>query len=203
MQDAFDFYWDFPGRPSRPDRIFYALFPDAETAVKAEEFGRLFRKTHRLIGSPLLTERLHISLQHIADYRRVRSKFLYAAQRAGNRIAIPPFEVSLSAIETFHEGRPNWHPLVLRAEGQLLSDLQRQLGLAMTENGLKLQTSGAFLPHMTLSYGPGMVRLRAIEPIRFVVKEFCLVHNERWLGRLGTYHLLERWPLMASANFTG
>ena len=201
MQGAFDFYRDLPGRPKHPERMFFALFPDGEPAVLAERCGQLFRSQHGPPGQPLLTERLHISLQMVGDYKRLRGKFLFAARQAAQAIVMRPFEVTLSGISTFDETRPDWHPLVLLAEGHALRDLQRRLGVAM--NGIGLNPADDFTPHMTLSYGPNTIRPREIEPIRFVVREFCLVHNERWLGRLGTYHLLERWPLMASANFTG
>jgi 2'-5' RNA ligase len=45
---------------------------------------------------------------------------------------------------------------------------------------------------MTLYYGPQPVPLQAIEPIRFVVREFVLIHSERGLTR---YNLLDGWSL--------
>ncbi|MDH7794939.1 MULTISPECIES: 2'-5' RNA ligase family protein [unclassified Beijerinckia] len=197
MQYEFDFDERALPRPKWPERIFFALFPDAETAVRAERFGQVFRREHRLAGQPLLTERLHISLHLIGDYKRVRGKFIYAARRAGDAVAMKPFEVTLSGVSTFASGRPNRYPLVLLGESEALRDLHRRLGVAIDSNGLR--AADQFAPHMTLSYGPDTIRPREIEPIRFVVWEFCLIHNERWLGELGTYHLLERWPLVLPA----
>lgn len=195
MQGVMDFYRDLAGRPGHPERLFYALFPDLVTAAQVERFGQLFRHEHQMAGRPLLMDRLHISLHLIGNYKRLRGKHLYAAQRAAGVIAMQPFEVTLSGIATFDDTRPNWHPLVLRAEGGALHDLQRRLGAAMNQFGLPVEAEKAFLPHMTLSYGPNTIRPREIEPIRFWVKDFFLVHNERYLERLGTYHLLEHWPL--------
>jgi 2'-5' RNA ligase len=79
---------------------------------------------------------------------------------------------------------------VLRAEGTALFDLHALLGAAMREWGLK--AADEFVPHMTLLYGPNAVPLQAIEPIRFVAREFVLIHSELGLTR---YTVLGRWPL--------
>lgn len=66
----------------------------------------------------------------------------------------------------------------------------------MRGNGLP--ANDAFRPHLTLSYGRDTILPRAITSICLSFKDFCLIHNERHRGQLGTYHVLGRWPLQAS-----
>jgi hypothetical protein len=63
MQDVFEFYRDVPVRPKRPERLFFGLFPDAETSIRVGRFGKRFICEHGLEGKGLKTERLHVSLQ--------------------------------------------------------------------------------------------------------------------------------------------
>ena len=93
-------------------------------------------------------------------------------------------------------GRPR-KPLVLLAEGDALSELHNILSVAMKKNGLRAAEHFSRPPHMTLSYGRGTIPVQAIEPICFVVNEFVLIHSELWLTR---YHVLDRWPLHATAG---
>ena len=47
-------------------------------------------------------------------------------------------------------------------------------------------------PHMTLFYSPASVRPAEIEPIRFRVERFFLIHSERGLTK---YNVLGCWSL--------
>jgi 2'-5' RNA ligase len=194
MQGTFDFYRDPPVRPMKPERLFFAVLPDPTTSGQMKAFGEHFANDNRLSGTPLKSERLHISLHHVGDYRRLKSKFLYPAQRAGMAISQRRFKVAFRFIESFPPppvaSRAGRRPLVLRAEGTALFDLHARLGAAMREWGLK--AADWFVPHTTLLYGPNAVPLQAIEPIRFVAREFVLIHSELGLTR---YTVLGRWPL--------
>jgi RNA 2',3'-cyclic 3'-phosphodiesterase len=197
MQGVFDFYRDFPRRPARPERLFYALFLDAETSVRVTRFRQRFLYENDLKGSPLKTARLHVSLHHIGDYKRLRTKFVYAAVLTATTVAMPPFEVTFRAIKSFEEGPPIYsrqrgRPLVLLGEGDALFKLHSALGGVMEKNGLR--TEASFTPHMTLSYEPKVIAEQAIAPIRMTVNEFVLVHSELWLTK---YNVLDRWPLAA------
>lgn len=197
MQSAFDFYRDTPERPKLPERLFYGVFPDAEAAARMAWRGGHFLREHHLEGTLLRTPRFHLSLHHAGDYKRLRGSRLYPAQLAGAAVSVPVFEVTLQAIgspENPVRAESGPHPLVLFAEGEGLFDLYQQLGAAMNRVGLKAaQDRAQFRPHVTLSYGPRPLPLQAIEPIRFTVREFVLVHSK--LG-LTQYEMLERWPLV-------
>src|SRR4051812_41091968 len=91
MQSVFEFYRALPARPDRPERLFFALRPDPETALRVDQFRRQFLDHNHWKGMPLKTERLHISLHHVGDYRRLKTQFLYAARQAAAAVSMRPF----------------------------------------------------------------------------------------------------------------
>jgi 2'-5' RNA ligase len=187
-----------PLRPKRPERLFFGLFPDTETSVRVGQFTRRFLSENQWKGRPLETERLHVSLHHVGDYERLRTKFIYAARQAGEAISMRPFEVTFRFIKSFEgapqiDGRARRRPLVLLGEGDALLELHKILGAAMRKNGLR--AAEHFTPHMTLSFGPKPMPMQAIEPLRFVTNEFALIHSKRGLTQ---YDLVDRWSLHAA-----
>lgn len=195
MQGVFEFYRDLPPRPKRPERLFFALLPDSDTLRRVERFRQEFIGCRRLDTARIRADRLHLSLHHVGDYKRLRSKLIYASSQAGNVVSMPPFEITFRFVKSFEGApaaghRPRRRPLVLIGEGEALFEFHRLLGAALEKNGLR--ASARFTPHMTLSYGPKAVPAQAIEPIGFVVNQFALVHSRLWLSR---YEVLQRWLL--------
>lgn len=195
MQGVFDFYVDLPARPKRPERLFFGLLPDPETARRVETLAERYNRTRRLAGKRVDRERLHVSLHHVGDFKRLETRYIHAARRAARAVSMPRFEMTFRRLASFEgapsgDGRQRGRPLVLLAEGEALSALHKRLGSAMRESGLR--AAEEFAPHMTLFYGAGAVPVEAIEPIRVAVGEFVLIHSERGLGR---YNLIDRWPL--------
>jgi 2'-5' RNA ligase len=195
MQGAFEFYEDLPARPKRPERLFFGVFPDTETSIRVGRFGEQFIRERCLKGRPLRAERLHVSLHHVGDYKRLQTKFLYAAKQAGTAVSMRRFEVTFRFIESFEgppptDARPYRRPLVLLGESDALLELHRVLGAAMERSGLRAAED--FTPHMTMFYGAKPIARQAIEPFRFVVREFALIHSELWRTR---YNVIGRWPL--------
>ncbi|WP_260900031.1 2'-5' RNA ligase family protein [Chelativorans salis] len=171
------------------------MFPDTDTAVCARRFAERFVREHHLEGRLLQPPRFHVSLQHVGDYGYLRTKFVYAARQAGKAVSVHPFEVAFHFIKSFEgapssSGRPRRRPLVLLGEGDALSELHKSLGTAMEKTGLR--AARLFTPHMTLLYGPKLVPMQAIEPIRFMARKFALIHSERGLTR---YNVVDCWPL--------
>jgi 2'-5' RNA ligase len=195
VQGAFDFYRDAPVRSKRPERLFFGLFPDAETSIHVGRLRQRFVHDHHMAGTWLKTERLHVSLHHVGDYKRLRTRVLYAARQAGDAISMRSFKVTFRFIGSLEaapplDGRPRGRPLVLLAEGDALVELHQILGAAMKINGLR--AGERFTPHMTLFYGQKSIPVQAIEPICFVAKEFALIHSRLWLTQ---YDRVDRWPL--------
>ncbi len=79
----------------------------------------------------LKSERLHVSLHHIGDFGRLKSKFVHAARQAGNAVSQQPFEVTFRFIESFSPppivGRIRRRPLVLRGKRRALFELHSTL----------------------------------------------------------------------------
>lgn len=195
MQGGFEFYRELPVRPRRPERLFFCLFPDAATSIRVKQFAGRFICENRLTGTQLKTKRLHVSLHYVGDYRRLRTKFTYAARQAGAAVSMRPFEVTFPFIKSFERTAlkndiPCRRPLVLLGGGDALLELHELLGAAMEKNGLKAAKS--LTPHMTLLYGSKPIPAQAIEPISFAVNEFALVHSELWLTQ---HNIIGRWSL--------
>jgi len=190
-QGTFPFIGPSPRRPERPERLIFMLLPDPETSDYIDSLGSRLIREIGLQCRQLLKERLHMSLHHVGDYKRLRSAIIYAASLAAQAVFAAPFEVTLRSIMSFAPApRKKERPLVLLGESDGLLHLHQALADALRKNGLR--ASDDLTPHITLSYAPQGVPLRPIEPIRFVAKEFALVHSMRGLTK---YNVLERWPL--------
>lgn len=188
----------FPGfelpPPSRPiDRLFLGAFPDLDAAKRAANLSRSLRTELNLRGRPLPPERLHITLHHIGDYAGLPPRVVAAICDAAATVGMGPFEVEFDRVASF-SGRPGNRPLVLRGSDGLaeLMKFQRGLGAAITRARVGRPVASQFTPHMTLLYDDIQVEDRAVEPIRWTVNEFILVHS--LLGQ--TRHVpLARWSL--------
>lgn len=195
MQHVFDFYGARGRRPKNPERLFFCVMPDDEASGEVMQLGDRLFVQHRLGGSRLRQDRLHMSLHPVGDYPRLPTKVIYAASRAARAVLMAPFEIRLRAVQSFEPAphKRSRRPLVLLGEGgDALPTLFRTLGTAMLQNGLNAAAS--FTPHMTLSYGPQPVPMQPIEPIRFQATDFVLIHSRLGLTR---YEVIDRWPLAA------
>jgi RNA 2',3'-cyclic 3'-phosphodiesterase len=100
MHGAFDFYRSLP---ARPERLFFGLVPDGETSVRVARFGERFIRDHRLEGTRLKRVCLHVSLHHVGDYRRLRTRFVYAATQAAQGVAMRRFEMTFRFVRSSTE----------------------------------------------------------------------------------------------------
>ncbi|HEX4765702.1 MAG TPA: 2'-5' RNA ligase family protein [Lichenihabitans sp.] len=172
--------------------MFFGLLLDTAAANRVELFRKQFLYKNHLEEKPIKADRLHVSLHHIGDYERLRSKFIYAARQAGQAVSMRPFATTFRFIASF-EGAPavggrRKRPLVLLGESDALLEFHKTLGAAMRKCGLPAAES--FTPHMTLSYGQTPISLQAIAPIRCSFSEFVLIHSEVGLGH---YNMVDRW----------
>jgi 2'-5' RNA ligase len=194
LQGVFEFCPAVRTRPERPERLFFGLLPDRDTAGRIARFINRFIRNRRLEGTRIKAECLHVSLHHVGGFRRLRGNTLFAARQAGNAVAVRPFEMTFRFMRTYDaprlaEGRART-PLVLLGAADPLASPHKSLGAAMRQNGLK--PSSHFAPHMTLLYGTQAIPLQAIEPIRTEVDQFALIHSELGHAR---YNIVDRWPL--------
>lgn len=178
--------------PPITDRLFFAIFPDPAIAAVIARQADGLRTALGLGGRPLAPERFHITLHHLGDHAGVRRDIVAMAGEAAEAIRTAPFEVVFDRAASFHNRGNN--PFVLQGGDGLeaLRAFQRELGLAMARAGLGKWIDKTFTPHVTMLYDKGLALEQAIEPIRWTVDGFTLVHSR--LGR--TEHIaLGQWAL--------
>jgi 2'-5' RNA ligase len=195
MDGAFEFLRDLPRRPKRPERLFFGVLVDSPTGVRLDECRDQFVRDNDLKGARLRTERLHTSVHHVGDYKRLLPRFVYAGRQAGQAVSMSSFEMTFRLVTSFEsmprrDGRPPRWPVVLLGEGDGLFELHKILGAAMARYGLKIAEH--FVPHVTLFYASRPISPPPIKPIRFLVDEFVLIHSELGLTR---YNIVDRWRL--------
>lgn len=185
----------FDSAPQPTDRLFFALFPDADTAAHIARFAQRVRGEHGLKGRPLAAARLHITLHHLGDYIGLPHRIVAAAGEAAATVAMPPFDVAFDRAASFCR-QPRSRPFVLHAGDGVaaLTALHLALSTAMNNPGLGRPAASQYAPHLTLLYDDLCIVEHAIEKISWTAREFVLVHS--LLGR--TRHVqLARWPLHA------
>lgn len=189
LQPTFDFIEPLdPRRPKLPERVFTCT----DAGMAAAEVVRQregIKRDNAIVTKGILPERLHISLCGLGDHVRIPSRIPFAAMRAAERIVLSPFEVVLYRAVTFPGFRDD-RPTVLLAESRELRELGDLLFGHLRREGLRAGELRE--PHMTLFYSPRLIRPVDIEPIRFRVDRFYLIHSERGLTR---YNVLGCWPL--------
>jgi len=175
------------------DRLFLAVFPDAETAARIAALAQSLRSELGLQGKPLRADRLHVTLHHLGDHAGLRQDIVANATNAAARMASSAFEVVFDRAGSF-AGRQRNQPCVLRGDQGLVSlaAMQRELGERMNLAGLSRWVGKTFTPHVTLLYDDRSVAVQPIEPIDWKVREFVLVHS--LVGRT-EHRILGRWPL--------
>lgn len=176
------------------DRLFFALFPDPDTAGQIAELAAQLRGRHGLTGRPLSPERFHITLTHLGDYEGLPADLVAKARQAGDRVTAPAFRPHFDRAGSF-SGRSGNRPFVLQSsESETpVTAFQRILAQAMMGTGLG-RKAGPYSPHVTLLYDDAMIATHPVEPVAWTAGEFVLVHS--LLGQ--TKHvILDRWPLEA------
>lgn len=180
---------DLPGLTKKHSwPLYFCIRPDAETAERMLRVQGSILSDLAGTWSPTRRERLHLSLLLVEIALRIRPAARYGAVMAARRVAMSPFEVCCREAVSFAPLRRDGDsPLVLRAESPAIAELHRQLRLAMSRPGCTIPTEIA--PHVTLARGAQRLPSRAIEPIRFTVRDFALV----WSAE--AYQVVEIFPL--------
>ena len=165
--------------------LFFAAVPDLDTAAKIHRLAGILRRAHRFEGALIVPGCLHVSLLSLGGWseQSVRS-----ACEAVADVKMIPFEVSFDHTASFG-GRPGNRPLVLLADdtSDRLKSLGQRLGAAIAEKRMGRRAVRDFTPHVTLLYGERAIGEYPVEPIRWTVNEFVLIHSLR-----GHAHLA-RW----------
>ena len=168
------------------DRLFFAVFPDAETVETICSARRHLCERAGLSGTEVAPEQLHVTLWRVGDYVVAPTlEDIDAIVRQASTVEMPPFRLSFASAKSYGRGA-----LVLcggRGSADLES-LSTRLRDALTSPGTERRR--AFLPHMTLMRSETILPERRIKAIGWTVREIVLVHSllggatHRPVGRL-------------------
>jgi RNA 2',3'-cyclic 3'-phosphodiesterase len=174
----------------RTDGLFLGLFPDPETAARLSANAQQLCIRHRLSARLLAPQRMHISLLGFGRYSSLPPQLVATIGEAAATIIARPFDVVFDRAMSFL-GEPR--PLVLcGGEGvKELMTFRGLLGSAVQKSGLG-RVRSQYTPHVTLLYHDRGIEEHAIEPVRWTVREFVLVHS--LLGQ-SRYIPCGRWQL--------
>lgn len=177
------------------DRVFFAVFADTDAASRIHWLTEELRRNLGLKGVPQSAERLHVTLFFIGDFLRgLPQARIRAAITVAASVASPVFEVGFDRVGSF-AGRAGRNPLVLQGGDELapLRAFREVLKSTLAHAGFR--DDSPYTPHATLLYDSHFVEEQRIEPIRWVVSEFALVHS---LVGASTYRMLARWRLASA-----
>jgi 2'-5' RNA ligase len=174
---------------------FFALYPDAgELPVIVERQLKLCRE---LAPSGGVTARpawmLHLSVALCGTPRRLRYSMEESLHRAQGAFHFPAFDVVLDSTACFGSDGTALAAVADSRTTARVHDLRRALADAQRPFGLVGERS-ATVPHLALGYGKrSLDRKKSIPPLRFRVREVCLV-----ISTGQSEHLcVARWPLAA------
>jgi 2'-5' RNA ligase len=188
--------------PTPTDGLFFAVFPDTQTAAGIVKRAQQLCGAARTRGKPLAAGRLHATLLHLGNFAGgLPAEKVDTAIRAAAAIRMAPFTVEFDAVDSFGK-KPRPGPMVLTGgEGVVgLHALHDALGHALQDPGFgagSVSSARSYEPHVTLAYGMPWTDRRPVEPVCWNVREFALIHS--LLGR--TRHIvLARWPLTGEVS---
>ena len=182
--------------PAPTERLFFAVRPDARTALRIEALAQALCREHGLRGKSLGPERFHVTLHLIGDFPGgVPADVLASALDAARPVAeqASPFHVSLDTVASFTRKRRNMPLVLLGHDGvEWLSALQRDLLGALVAAGMVDRPEPHFVPHLTLLYDDTPLSPRPVDAIPWRAHELLLVRS--LLGR-SRHEVLAHLPL--------
>lgn len=174
---------------------FFAVMPDAPTRSDIAGVGERLRKTHRVSGTSVNVDNLHLTICPMGKPERLRQPLETALLAAAAEVCVKSFDAALDSVMRFSV-RNDHFPLVLCADSATsAATLNLRKAIAAAQLGVGLQVSGvsSFLPHVTLLHGHAVDTIEeSITPIHWRVSEFVLIRS--FFGE-SRYEVVGRWPL--------
>lgn len=159
-----------------------------------------FRKSHRIGGTPVGIDSLHLTLCPMGKPERLSLPLEEALLAAAAEVSEPGFMVSLDAAMRF-SARDGQFPFVLCADSATsLAALGLRKAIAAAQARVGLQVSGvsSFLPHVSLSHGNAVDAVEeSLAPIQWWASEFVLIRS--FFGE-SRFEVIGRWPLSVPAQ---
>lgn len=186
------------GRPARPERIFFALWPgDSEWQEFAAAAAELRRRLPRA-GRAVAETRYHLTLHFLGDYQETPEPLLTRAKAAAGTVRTMPFELLVDRAASFQNRQacPFW--LGPSETPGALRELWRRLRDALRAHSVPFDASSRLTPHITLAYDSHpMLAPLSVRPMVWKVGSFVLIRSRPgW----GDYECLGTWPLKDGAD---
>ena len=174
-------------------RLFFAIFPAPVDAVQIHARAESLRQQHRFTEALIEPERLHITLQVLGDYAdQIPVEHLEAAVQVAGGVRAQNFEIELDHALSFQ--RNGAFAFSAKKRESPFTNFRLELAQQLARRGFPPHPAGT--PHMTLLCSHHhLVPEEAIRPIRFLIKEFALIHS--YTGK-HFYEELGRWNLCPS-----
>lgn len=178
---------------------FFAVLPDDHARSEIFGVGERFRKSHRVSGSPVAIDGLHMALCPMGKPERLRQPVEAALLAAATEVAAGSFIVALDSAMRF-SARDGQFPFVLCTDTTTTAaalNLRKAIAAAQLREGLQVSGVSSFLPHVTLLHGHAVDAIEeSISPIRWRTDEFVLIRS--FFGQ-SMYEVIGRWPLAREA----
>lgn len=171
MQEQLGFM-GFEPEPQSPHTLFFAINPDADTAMRVKTLRAQLIDRHGLKGTLIGTPLLHVTLLDLGLFAEHK---VGIAMKAAESVAIAslPLDIVFDCAMSFAGGRA----LVLAGGGgnASLAALRQNLEVAMRKLGLR--ANPVKTPHLTLMHGSRMDIDHPVEPIRWTARKFALIRS--------------------------
>lgn len=179
------------GRPAPPHRLFFALWPDADTRAATAAATDALLQAQPGAGRRLRPDRYHLTLQFLGDIPvDRRDAVMAAAIDAVARVDSPAFDLVLDQAGAFANARVWWLGPATPPEG--LRTLWDSLAAALPRHGVKPKASPGFSPHLTIVRDiAARLPITPIAPIRWRVDRFVLIDSQP----PKPYRIVGEWPL--------
>ncbi|WP_240046252.1 2'-5' RNA ligase family protein [Rhodanobacter glycinis] len=194
-----------PIPPNQPElapgiSYFFAVLPDDRAKSEIAGAGERFRKSHRVSGSSVGVDSLHLSLCPMGKPERLRQPLESALLAAAAEVVAESFDATLDSAMRF-SARDGQFPFVLCTDAATTAaalDLRKAIAAALLRVGLQVSGVSSFLPHVTLLQGHAVDAIEeSITPIQWHVHEFVLIRS--FFGQ-SRYEVIGCWPLTLQAE---
>lgn len=159
------------------------------------EVGERFRKTHRIIATPVRFDGLHLTLCPMGRPEWLRQPLEEVLLAAAGEVHEEGFMVTLDAAMRF-TARGGQFPFVLcadRASSEATLALRKAIAAAQARAGLRVSGVSSFLPHVSLLHGTAIEPIEeAIPPVSWHVSEFVLIRS--FFGE-SRFEVVGQWSL--------
>ncbi|MGH8085431.1 MAG: RNA 2',3'-cyclic phosphodiesterase [Lysobacter sp.] len=174
-------------------RLFFALWPGDQLRQGIADTASRLLQHHDAGGRRIGPHRYHLTLQFLGDYAELPPSLVEQAKTAATTLEVAPFELVLDRAGSFrNRSIPWWLGCEVIPDG--LQHLWNGLGHALARTGVRVQSGKTLVPHVTILRDARQpLPLVPIQPLRWTVDSFALIHSE--LGARNAYTEVGRWTL--------